>query len=359
MLKFEVLQNISNPHSIHGLYPYRGKISALDAEKIVKQFDSNLTLLDPFCGSGTIVYEAQKHGMSSIGIDSNPIALYLSKAKTSLINNTNEQYIEECTHIIELAKKDLLNGNFQSMPEAPRTLFHEDSATEIMCVKNYFNNMSDYLKAAYFGAIALTVRGNNHYKWTSSTVGKNIEPKRYISFFEKFLMKTKKHSKFLNNKSTSKLSKVVQADSRNLLSTIPDNSIDVVFTSPPYFDSLDYTAYYAKLIYEIHEMNRNTIKENLIQSAKTYKEDMTSVLNEMDRITKDNSIIVFVVGDKKTQNRIINGGQFFSDIWKPSYVEERSYTGSSSKVFDSLNNTNRKEQIVVWEKRNGEVIFYE
>lgn len=360
ILKFEVLQSVSNPHSIHGLYPYRGKISALDAEKIIKQFEPNTTLLDPFCGSGTIIYEAQKHGMKAIGVDNNPIAITLSRAKTDLINDSNmNQYIEECIQIIELAKQDLSSGRYQSMPEAPRALFHEDSANEIMCIKYYFDNMSDYLKGAYFGAIALTARGNNDYRWTSSTVGKNIEPKRYISFFEKLLMKTKKHSKFLNHISTSQNSSILKADSRKLTSLIPDSSIDVVFTSPPYFDALDYTAYYGKLIYEIHKMDRKIIKSELIQTAKTYKEDMSLVLKEMDRITKDNSIIVFVVGDKKTKNGIINGGEFFSDIWKSSYVEERHYSGSSSKVFDTLNKTQRKEQIVVWEKRNGEVIFYD
>src|SRR5699024_3663580 len=97
----------------------------------------------------------------------NPIAITLSRAKTDLINNNMNHYIEECTQIIELAKQDLYSGRYQSMPKAPSTLFHEDSANEIMCVKHYFDNMSNYLKGAYFGAIALTARGNNDYKWTS------------------------------------------------------------------------------------------------------------------------------------------------------------------------------------------------
>lgn len=360
MLKFEVLSSVSNPNSIHGLYPYRGKISAIDAQKIICQFDSNSTLLDPFCGSGTIVYEAQKHGMKAIGIDNNPIAIDISKAKTDLNSDLeNNKYLDEVMDILENAKNDMITKNYEDMPVATQKLFHPISAIEIMCIKNYFYQMSDYVKGAYFGAIALTARGNNDYKWTSSTVGKNIEPKRYISFFDKFLMKTKKHSKFLNNSKESRISSIIKGDSRDLSHHIPDNSIDVVFTSPPYFDALDYTAYYGKLIYEIHGIDRLQIKSDLIQSTKTYKSDMSFVLKEMNRITKDNSIIVFVVGDKKTKTGIINGGDFFTDIWKPSYVEERHYSGSSSKVFDSLNKTNRKEQIVVWEKKNGEIMYYE
>jgi DNA modification methylase len=145
---------------------------------------------------------------------------------------------------------------------------------------------------------------------------------------------------------------VLQGDARKLSSHIPKNSIDVVFTSPPYFDALDYTAYYAKLIYDIHDVDRLSVKNSLVQNIRTYKQDMEVILKEIDLITKENAIIIFVVGDKKTNNGVISGADFFSklDFRSPAYSVERTYTGSSSQVFDKLNGTQRKEQIVVWHK---------
>ena len=63
-------------------------------------------------------------------------------------------------------------------------------------------------------------------------------------------------------------------------------------------------------------------------------------------------MIIFVVGDKKIRNQEINGGDFFSAILhhKPNQIIERQYSDSASKVFDKINKTNRKEQIVVWDK---------
>ena len=46
-----------------------------------------MTLLDPFCGSGTILYEAQKHGLKVIGVDQNPLAYELSKSKIELMDD--------------------------------------------------------------------------------------------------------------------------------------------------------------------------------------------------------------------------------------------------------------------------------
>ena len=355
IIYFEKIKSVSNPSSMHGIYPYRGKISAIDAKNIIKQLPNTGVILDPFCGSGTIVYEGQKHGLEAIGVDNNLLAVKLAKAKVYK-ETTNSS--DDCKKLIKNAKRDLETGKFEQMPKGPAKSFHKQSAKEIMCMKKYYEEMNDFLKGIFFGAIALTARGCNNYMWTSSTVGKNIEPKRYINFFEKMESKTKKHSKYFNENSC-KEAKIIQGDSRKLSEYIKPKSVDFVFTSPPYFDGLDYTLYYGKLIYEILEIDRLSIKKGLIQYVDSYENDMRAVIEQLDIVTKDNSLIIFVVGDKKIKGKLINGGEFFSNIKKPSYIEERSYCGSSSQVFDLLNNTSRKEQIVVWEKYNGEVIKYE
>lgn len=43
-------------------------------------------MLDPFCGSGTILVEAQVAGRNALGVDVDPVAIFVSKAKTTLIS---------------------------------------------------------------------------------------------------------------------------------------------------------------------------------------------------------------------------------------------------------------------------------
>lgn len=235
------------------------------------------------------------------------------------------------------------------MPSIAKRHFHEKTADEIMRLVPYVDGMSDYLRAVFFGTIALAARGCNHYKWTSSTVGKDINPKQYIPFYKKLKQKISKHhpNQKLDSKST-----IYLEDSRKLATIIPEKSVDFVFTSPPYFNGLDYTAYYGKLIYWILNKDRAEIKKGLIQTVKSYEEDMRNVLNEIVKVTKDDAQIIFVVGDKKIGKDIINGGEFFSRLLhhKPNQIIERNYTGTSSQVFDKLNSTDRKEQLVIWDK---------
>lgn len=339
---FEVIRDVNNPNSIHGIYPYRGKISAKDAEQFIKQLPDGYSLLDPFCGSGTIVYEAQKRGLKAYGVDLNPIAIDIARGKIN-IGNFEEEY-QKAKKIIDTAKKI----NPKDMPPESSKHFHKDTTVEIMKVASCLDEMSEYIKACFFGAIALTARGCNWYKWTSSTVGKDIEPKQYIDFYEKFLYKVKKHFHPTNEKSAE----VELFDSRKISEIIPKNSIDCIFTSPPYFDCLDYTAYYAKIIFPIIGLERSEIRKELIQTFKEYKIDMKMVLDELYKVCKKGASIIFVVGDKKVKGELINGAKFFQEISPFDKVEvlTRKYSNTSSQVFDKLNKTQREEQIIVWTK---------
>ena len=309
---------------------------------VVKQLPKNSTLLDPFCGTGTIVYEAQKCGLKGIGVELNFLAADIAKAKIN--SNPNDNPILEAEKIINKAK----SGSSISMPSSALKHFHLDTADQIMRVANLYDKMSDYMKAVFYGTIALSARGCNGYKWTSSTVGKDINPKVYINFYDKLIYKAKKHHYPI--KSTG--SKIFQHDSRKLSEIIEKDTIDFVFTSPPYFDCLDYTAYYAKIIYEILGVDRLKIKKELIQTYSSYAEDMKKVFTELNRVCKKGATIIFVVGDKKVHSKVVNGGEFFKKIcpFKNCKIVEREYTGTSSQIFDKLNGTKRKEQIIIWTK---------
>ena len=338
------LQNVSNPRSIHGMYPYRGKISAIEADRVIGSFAKTTRLLDPFCGSGTIVYEAKKHELASAhATDANPLAAWLTQAKLECPRRLDE---------VEVELAQLIEGSAIAKSVQKSELlfyFHERTLREIESIAPFFDEMSAYLKGCFAGAIALTARGCNGYRWTSSTVGKNLEEKIYVPFIQKLQAKLKKHHFPIASDGDCGFSLL---DARALSTKFAEGTFDMVFTSPPYFDGLDYTAYYAKILYLVLGIDSQEVKASLIQKTSTYETDMRQVLQEIVKVTSARAKIIFVVGDKKTREGVINGGEFFSELLqhKPSQIFERSYTGSSSQIFDEINRTSRREQIVVWDK---------
>ena len=66
----------------HSLCSFYGKLKPAISYHLVDTFsDYGNSVLDCFCGSGTIPFEASLNGRKSFGIDINPISIVLSNAK--------------------------------------------------------------------------------------------------------------------------------------------------------------------------------------------------------------------------------------------------------------------------------------
>lgn len=338
---------VSNPKSIHGIYPYRGKMSALDAAHVISQLPSAANLLDPFCGTGTIIYEAQAHGMKTIGVDNNPLACVIAKGKTEPI--VAESVLDKLSSAISDGQSQ---DDAPRMPDSPAKYFHIDTADQIMRMVQVSADFNSYLLSALYGAICVAARACNGWLWTSTSIGRINEPLRRIDFYSTLLRKVKKHIEFVNNGPPAEIH---THDTRQIDDIIDEESVDIVYTSPPYFDALDYTNYYSKIVLEILDMDRASVREGLIQRYSTYRDDIESALAAIDRVTHNESLIIFVVGDRKVRGELIRGSEFFTEIapWDNPYVVERGYTKTASGLWDKINKTQRKEQIIVWDLANG------
>ena len=92
-ITFNKLHNVNNPTSIHGIYPYRGKIASIEAKLIIEQLPKGTVLLDPFCGSGTIVFEGICNNLKVFGIDNNPLAIWIAKGKVDALKYSLEESV--------------------------------------------------------------------------------------------------------------------------------------------------------------------------------------------------------------------------------------------------------------------------
>ncbi|MHA2042964.1 MAG: DNA adenine methylase [Candidatus Thorarchaeota archaeon] len=271
-------EKVSNPKSIHGIYPYRGKMSAIDAAHVISQLRTTDTLLDPFCGTGTIVYEAQVRGMSTIGVDNNPIACTIARGKTEWVNV--DATIDNLESAVDAAQT---SRSYSSMPAEPACYFHPDTADQIMRMLYVSEDFSAYEKSVFYGSICVAARACNNWIWTSTSVGKLNPPLRQVDFYKMLMRKARKHIVFVRG---SPQATIHQYDTKRIYDIVPENSIDIVYCSPPYFDALDYTGYYTKIVLGVLGSDRGLIRDGLIQRYSTYREDMATALKDTRLIEK-------------------------------------------------------------------------
>jgi len=78
----------SSTYLTHGLHPYKGKFYPQLAKSLINcaNLHEGNKILDPFCGSGTMILEGYLNGLISFGCDSNPLAVKIARAKTEILS---------------------------------------------------------------------------------------------------------------------------------------------------------------------------------------------------------------------------------------------------------------------------------
>lgn len=72
----------------HGIHPYKGKFYPQLAKSLFNLAELKIgqNILDPFCGSGTVLLEGYLNGFSAKGLDINPLAIKIARAKTEILS---------------------------------------------------------------------------------------------------------------------------------------------------------------------------------------------------------------------------------------------------------------------------------
>lgn len=74
---------------LHGFHTYPARMHPAMARRAIELFSPvSGIVLDPFCGSGTVLLEAQLAARSAIGADLNPLAVILAQFKTTRFSKT-------------------------------------------------------------------------------------------------------------------------------------------------------------------------------------------------------------------------------------------------------------------------------
>jgi hypothetical protein len=109
----------------HGFHTYPARMHPLLARELVRSFaEPNAVVLDPFCGSGTVLIEALVHGCRAQGVDLNPIALRISEQQTALRDASSRRRFLGALRAVALASEDRV----RSRAHARIVLEREDSS---------------------------------------------------------------------------------------------------------------------------------------------------------------------------------------------------------------------------------------
>jgi tRNA G10 N-methylase Trm11 len=134
----------------HGLHSYPAMMVcpiSRNIIRIVKDITTVNAMLDPFTGSGTVLVEGMIAGIKKVcGNDINPLALYLSKVKTTLVN-MDELQIQTSDLLTRLNEKMTENNQYIS---GANSFFEDELELDLTAKDGWGNNahmlLTDYCK---------------------------------------------------------------------------------------------------------------------------------------------------------------------------------------------------------------------
>ena len=334
----------------HGYHRYPAKFIPQIASRIASDYTKEKDLiLDPFGGCGTTLVEAKVMGRESVGTDINPVAVLITKVKTTPLRpyDIAEEFVAlmERLDSFDEAKKVNLPDNEKidywfREKEKKRLgfLLAEIEKTKDKNIKDFFYcGFSHILKNC-------SIWGQFSSKPTRDNNKKPAEPFRVFDRQIRTMIKGNKsfYETLRSCNSTAIKCKVYNDDARKI--PIAANSVNLVITSPPYVTSYEYadlhqltvlwfeyasdfnefrrrfigTSYHAEKKIELNSNIAKDIVNNLANIHKktsvevaTYFSEMNQVFKEMKRVIKPGGVISIVVGNTKLKRVDILNAEVF------------------------------------------------
>jgi len=316
---------------VHRLHPYLGKfIPQLVEIFLRKYFKPGQTILDPFCGSGTTLVQANELGINSIGFDVSAFNVLLTRVKTDKYNigeATGE--ILDILYKLEGVKNQeafqleiwgnstpkKMSIDTSNTDEYLKDWFAPQSLRELLTYK-YFIDSGKYkyknLLRVILSRSARSSRLTTHFDldfpkkpqrepyWCYKH-SKECQPvQEAFKFLRRYSIDTIERIKEFSKIRTN--AQITVKHTNSLGVSIPP--IDGVITSPPYVGLIDY---HRQHIYAYHLLNLEDRSEDEIGAASNgssrvakekYKADISGVFSHIAASMRSGGRMIIVANDR-------------------------------------------------------------
>lgn len=237
---------------VHGFHTYPARMHPLTAARLVTAFSpSGGRVLDPFCGSGTVLVEAMIAGRAAVGTDLNPLAVRLAQCKT------RPRSAAELARLVQSAadcaaeadtRRRAKAGASRRFPRADVELFEPHVLLELDSLRVAVESLRDDTARADLDLVlsAILVKLSRKPGDTARRTAQRRTAGGFAArlFADKARELSDRLAAFTRLLPKPPPSALVLQDDATKLEKLPPGPVDAVITSPPYAATYDYLAHH-------------------------------------------------------------------------------------------------------------------
>ncbi len=255
------------------------------------------TVLDPFSGRGTTAVEASAHGRIGIGNDLNPLAVALSRGKIS------NPKLEEVLSRLESLKSgfEMNKWPIENEPDKIRMIYHPNTLSQLCYMKAELDwskqGVDAFIVSVIMGAMHgqspgfLSLSMPNTFSMGWNYIKKYIREKNLeCPDRDVFEVVEKRVRRYLRKGYLVGVGEIIEGDVRVLDNKIEHDSVQLLFTSPPYLKVIKYGLYnWIRLWFLTNSGSHEEVDAKL---------DDTHALNEYLKFIRDSLVATLPLLDR-------------------------------------------------------------
>ena len=273
-------------------------------------------VLDPFLGVGTTCLTCRELGYESVGIDVSPLFTLVSKVKVRDYNVEELRRYRDSIFASRFQRRELDVDGFI------RRLYPHHALEDILFFRDKIENIEDVDFREFFTLALMNASAKVSYIYRDGAVIKiRRDRPRPPSLRKTFRQVVNSMIRDVERTTlTPAKARVITGDARRL-DFLESEIFDIVITSPPYLNKIEYTSVYRpeyQLFMRGVEVNpvrsyiglrpsdvEEVLSGEMPPAAHYYFQDMRRVMDEIHRVLKPGGRVVMVVGGGVFPDRVI------------------------------------------------------
>lgn len=267
------------------------------------------SVLDPFCGGGTVLVEARVRGRACVGVDLNPLALRVAEVKVDVRAAASRAAFLEAAAAVAQASRERVKARVRArapLSRAQASHWQPHVLLELAGLREQIAAVHDRRDRRALEVVLSSVLVKVS-RTRSDTDGRDHEKRigRYLST-ELFLRKAHELVErwaVLETACAERAASVTlhERDARSLGEVVRAGSVGLVLTSPPYGGTYDYAAHHALrmpwLGLDDRALRHGELGARRNATATTWDADVSATLGVIARVLAPKGCAVLVLGD--------------------------------------------------------------